>query len=137
MKYICKEDLKINNTSVGKKGDILEITDAIPDKKFNETLEDVKGYCDILNISTNQTYEATWFEVNCNLAVGNLLRKENKNMGQNSFVNDEMIFATIVEENEKFRAYFANGDIPYTKYYEKKEDLIHELRGLGFYQKGE
>ena len=34
MKYICKEDLKINDILVGTKGDVLEITDAIPDEKF-------------------------------------------------------------------------------------------------------
>lgn len=72
MKYICKEDFKINDILVGTKRDILEITDAIPDKNFNETLEDVKGYCDILNINTNQKYNATWFDVNCNLAIENL-----------------------------------------------------------------
>ncbi len=76
MKYICKEDFKINDILAGTKGDMLEITDAIPNEDFNETLEDVKGYCDILNINTNQKYEATWFDVNINLAVENLIRGE-------------------------------------------------------------
>lgn len=74
MRYICKEDFKINDVLVGKKGDVLEITDAIPDE--NETLEQVKGYCDILNTNTNQKYNATWFDVHCNLAVENLVRGE-------------------------------------------------------------
>lgn len=76
MKYICKEKFKINEILVGTKGDVLEITDAIPDENFNETIEDVKGYCDILNINTNQKYNATWFDVNCNLAVENLAKGE-------------------------------------------------------------
>ena len=76
MKYICKKDFKINEILVGTKGDVLEIIDAIPDEIFNETIEDVKGYCDILNITTNTKYNATWFDVNCNLAVENLVRGE-------------------------------------------------------------
>ena len=55
-------------------------------------------------------------------------------MKENSFVNDDMTFATIVEENGKFRVYFDKGDIPYTKYYNTKEELIHDLKTLGFYQ---
>ena len=48
MKYICTENFEINDVFVGNKGDVLEVTDAIP--KENETLEDVFGYCDIKNI---------------------------------------------------------------------------------------
>ena len=31
--------------------------------KANEDLEDVKGYCDIANLTTNQTFESTWVDV--------------------------------------------------------------------------
>lgn len=54
-------------------------------------------------------------------------------MKKNSFVNDDMTFATIVEENGKFRAYFDKGNIPYTKYYETREELVHHLKHIGFY----
>ena len=54
-------------------------------------------------------------------------------MKENSFVNDDMTFATIVEENGKFRAYFDKGDIPYTKHYDTREALIHYLKIIGFY----
>ena len=30
MKYICKENFEINDVFVGNKGDVLEVTDAIP-----------------------------------------------------------------------------------------------------------
>lgn len=61
MKYTCKDNFKINNTLVGRKGDVLEITDATPD--VGETLEDVAGYCDILNTATNERFEATWIDI--------------------------------------------------------------------------
>ena len=61
MKYICKEKFEVNEIVIGKKGDILNITDAIP--SANEDLEDVKGYCDIANLTTNQIYNATWIDV--------------------------------------------------------------------------
>ena len=67
MKYICKENFEINDILVGKKGDVLEITNAIP--KENETLEDVEGYCDINNLNTNQLYNATWIDVSDVLEV--------------------------------------------------------------------
>ena len=63
MKYICKEDFEINGVLVGNKGDVLEITDATPREEENETLEDVKGYCDILNTTKKQSFEATWIDV--------------------------------------------------------------------------
>ena len=61
MKYICKENYEINDILVGNKGDLLEITDAIP--KENEYAEDVVGYIDIKNLTTNEIYEATWIDV--------------------------------------------------------------------------
>lgn len=61
MQYICKEKFEVNETVVGNKGDVLVITDAAP--KANEDLEDVKGYCDIANLTTNQSYESTWMDV--------------------------------------------------------------------------
>lgn len=61
MKYICKGKFEVNDIVIGKKGDILDITDAVP--KANEDLEDVKGYCDIANLTTNQTFESTWVDV--------------------------------------------------------------------------
>ena len=64
MKYLCIENFKINNILVGKKGDILEIIDAIPED--NETLENVEGYVDIKNLTTNKIYNATWIDVNVN-----------------------------------------------------------------------
>lgn len=63
MKYICKEDFEINDILVGNKGDVLEITNAIPRENENETLEDVEGYCDILNITKKRFFEATWIDV--------------------------------------------------------------------------
>lgn len=61
MKYICKKKFEVNDIVIGSKGDILDITDATP--KTNENLEDVKGYCDIANLTTKQTYESTWMDV--------------------------------------------------------------------------
>ena len=61
MKYICKEKFEINGVLVGNKGDVLEITNATPTDC--ETSEDVKGYCDILNTTTNQLYNASWIDV--------------------------------------------------------------------------
>lgn len=61
MKYICKEDFEINGFLIGNKGDVLDITDAVP--SLNETLEDVAGYCDILNVNTKRLFEATWIDV--------------------------------------------------------------------------
>lgn len=63
MKYVCKNDFKINGILVGNKGDVLEITNAIPRENENETLEDVVGYCDILNTTKNRFFEATWLNV--------------------------------------------------------------------------
>lgn len=62
MKYICKENYEINDILVGSKGDLLEITDAIP--KENEDAEDVNGYIDIKNLTTDKIYEATVIDVN-------------------------------------------------------------------------
>ena len=61
MKYICKENYEINDILVGNKGDLLEITDAIPNE--NEDAENVVGYIDIKNLTTNEIYEATWIDV--------------------------------------------------------------------------
>lgn len=63
MKYICKEDFEINGVLVGNKGDVLEITNATPREEENETLEDVKGYCDILNTTKKRSFGATWIDV--------------------------------------------------------------------------
>jgi len=54
-------------------------------------------------------------------------------MKENSFVNDDMTFATIVEENGKFRAYFDKGDMPYTEHYDTREELVRYLNIIGFY----
>lgn len=61
MKFICKTTFEINEILIGNKGDILEVTNAIPAK--NETLEDVEGYCDIANLTTNQKFNATWMDI--------------------------------------------------------------------------
>lgn len=61
MKYICTKNFKINNILVGNKGDVLEITCATP--SYNESLKDVEGYVDIKNLNTNQTFGATWIDV--------------------------------------------------------------------------
>ena len=61
MKYICKNDFEINGILIGKQNDVLEIVDAAPG--CNETLEDVLGYCDIKNLTTSNTYNATWVDV--------------------------------------------------------------------------
>lgn len=61
MKCICNEDFVINDVLIGKKNDVLEIVDAVPNE--NESLEDVLGYCDITNLTTNKTYNATWLDV--------------------------------------------------------------------------
>lgn len=62
MKYICNEDFIINDILIGKKNDVLEIVDAVPNE--NESPENVAGYCDIKNLTTNQTYNSTWLDVN-------------------------------------------------------------------------
>ena len=69
MKYICKADFEINGILVGNKGDVLEITNAIPRENENETLEDVEGYCDILNTTKNRFFEATWIDVDDTLEL--------------------------------------------------------------------
>ena len=61
MKYTCKETFKINETIIGGKGEIISITDAVPNK--DETIEDVKGYCNIQNLTTNKFFNATWLDV--------------------------------------------------------------------------
>ena len=66
-KYICKEDFIINDVFVGHKGDVLKVTDATPNE--NETTEDVAGYCDILNITTNEQFEATWMDIDETILV--------------------------------------------------------------------
>jgi len=66
-KYICKEDFIINDVFVGHKGDVLKVTDVTPNE--NETTEDVAGYCDILNITTNEQFEATWMDIDETILV--------------------------------------------------------------------
>lgn len=61
MKYVCKNDFEVNGILVGKKNDVLEIVDAVPNG--SEALEDVVGYCDITNLATNEVYNATWIDV--------------------------------------------------------------------------
>lgn len=61
MKYTCKETIKINETIIGGKGEIISITDAVPSK--DETIEDVKGYCNIQNLTTNKFFNATWLDI--------------------------------------------------------------------------
>lgn len=67
MKYICKDVFIINDNLIGRKGDMLEITDAVPMK--NESLEDVAGCCDIKNLSTNIMFFATWNDVDDTLEI--------------------------------------------------------------------
>ncbi len=62
MQYICSEDFIINDILIGKKNDVLEIVDAVPND--DESVEDVRGYCDIKNLTTNESYNATWLDVN-------------------------------------------------------------------------
>ena len=67
MKYICNEDFYINEFLVGKKGDVLEITNAVPRDDESETLEDVKGYCDIFNVTKKQLFESTWNDIDTDI----------------------------------------------------------------------
>ena len=71
MKCICKEDFEINGVMIGIKGDKLEVIDAIPEN--GENAEDVKGYCNIKNLTTNKTFWATWNEVEGDGALTNVL----------------------------------------------------------------
>lgn len=66
-KYICTEGFEINDVLVGNKGDVLEIIDATP--IGNETLESVKGYCDIKNLNTNQGFNAIWNNIDDSLKL--------------------------------------------------------------------
>lgn len=61
MKYVCKNNFEVNGILIGKKNDMLDVVDAVPNK--NESLEDVHGYCDIKNLTTNKSYNATWLDV--------------------------------------------------------------------------
>ena len=65
---MCKEDFEINGVLVGIKGDELKVTDAISEKE-----EDVRGYCDIKNLTINGVYWANWSEVEGNGALTNVL----------------------------------------------------------------
>ena len=64
---ICKEQFEINGVVIGEKGNVLEITDAVPTE--NETLEDVLGYCDVFNVNTGITIGTTWIEVEENSLI--------------------------------------------------------------------
>lgn len=66
-KYVCAEVFEINDMLVGNKNDELEIIDAVPTE--NETLESVKGYCDIKNLNTNQVFNATWNDIDDRLKL--------------------------------------------------------------------
>ena len=61
MKCICKETYDINGVVVGKIGDIIKIVDAVPND--GENYEDVDGYCDIINETTGEMFNATWLDV--------------------------------------------------------------------------
>ena len=71
MKCICKENFEINEVLVGNKEDVLVVVDAMP--IGNETAEDVLGYCDVINLTTNQVFEATWCEVEGNGALADVV----------------------------------------------------------------
>lgn len=58
MECMCKDDFIINDVLIGRKGDLLEITDAIPENE-----EDVSGYCDIKNLTTGQITWSNWSEI--------------------------------------------------------------------------
>lgn len=67
MKCVCKNDFEINGILVGNKGDELEVVDAIP-----ENGEDVSGYCDIRNLTTDEIFWATWNEIEGDGALANV-----------------------------------------------------------------
>ena len=71
MKCICKDNFEINGVLVGSKGDELEVTDAISND--GESVEDVSGYCDVKNLTTNEVYWTTWSEVEGDGALTNVL----------------------------------------------------------------
>lgn len=64
---ICKEQFEINGVVIGERGNVLEITDAVPTE--NETLEDVLGYCDVYNVNTGIITGTTWIEVDENSLI--------------------------------------------------------------------
>ena len=61
MKCICKDVYNIDGIVVGNIGDIIKIVDAVPDD--GESYEDVDGYCDIVNETTGEIFNATWLDV--------------------------------------------------------------------------
>lgn len=71
MKCMCKDDFIVNDILIGRKGEWLEVTDAIPENE-----EDVSGYCDIRNLTTGQLIWATWNEVEEDEALTNVLWTE-------------------------------------------------------------
>lgn len=68
-KKICKERFEINGVLIGEEGDVLEITDATPREEENETLEDVEGYCGILNTTKKRFIEAIWIDIDGNVLL--------------------------------------------------------------------
>ena len=71
MKCICKDNFEINGNLIGIKGDELEIADAIPN--YGESAEDVNGYCDIKNLTTDEVIFACWSEVEGDGALTDIL----------------------------------------------------------------
>lgn len=71
MKCICRDNFEINDVLIGAKGDELEVIDAIAED--GENPEDVMGYCDIKNLTTNKIFWATWSEVDDNEVLTNIL----------------------------------------------------------------
>lgn len=61
MRCVCKYTFNIDGITVGDVGDIVRITDAVPE--HGENYEDVDGYCDIFNEFTGITFNATWLDV--------------------------------------------------------------------------
>lgn len=63
LKVKCRTDYQIGGHLIGRAGDILTITDAIPTE--DETLDDVAGYCDII-AANGQKWWASWSDVEGN-----------------------------------------------------------------------
>lgn len=61
MKRVCKRNFVIDNRIIGRKGDLLTITDAIP--VDNETYNDVEGYVDVKNENTGEIFNMTWLDL--------------------------------------------------------------------------
>lgn len=59
MRYMCEKDFNVNGFLVGVKGDEVEV----------ENAENVRGCCEITNLTTNEKYIATWLDIEMSSAI--------------------------------------------------------------------